>query len=72
MDSKHGFWIHAVRINFFNRENAYWDDINYFVERYELILNFNEYSYELLYDQLHEYKLGNENEIKLEEAIIFD
>ena len=70
MDSKHDFWIHDVWINFFNRENAHWDDVNYFVERYESILNFDEYSYELLYDQFHEYKLVNENEIKLEEAII--
>ena len=70
MDSKHDFWIHNVWINFFNRENAHWDDVNYFVEGYESILNFDEYSYELLYDQFHEYKLVNENEIKLEEAII--
>ena len=34
------------------------------------ICYFDEYSYELLYDQFHEYKLVNENEIKLEEAII--
>ena len=70
MDSKHDFWIHDVWINFFNRENEHWDDINYFVERYELILNFDEYSYKLLYDQFHEYNVVNENEIKLEETII--
>ena len=70
MDSVHDFWVHAVWISFFNRENAHWDDINYFVEKYESILNLDEYSYELLYDQFHECKLVNENEIKLEEAII--
>ena len=70
MDSIHAFWIHAVWVNFFNRENAYWDDVNYFVEKYESIFNFDEHSYELLYDQFHEYKLVNDNEIKLEEAII--
>ena len=70
MDLKHCFWIHVVWINFFNRENTHWDDVNYFVARYESILNFDEYSYELLYDQFHECELGNENEIKLVEPII--
>ena len=59
MGPKHDFWIHAVWINFFNRENARWDDVNYFVEKYESVLNFDEHSYELLYDQFHEYKLVN-------------
>ena len=49
MDLKHDFWIHAVWINFFNRKNAHWDDVNYFVERYESILNFDECSYEQHY-----------------------
>ena len=59
MDSKHDFWIQAVWINFFNRENVYWNDVNYFAEKYESILNFEEHSYKLLYDQFHEYKLVN-------------
>ena len=54
MDSKHDFWIHAVWINIFNRENELWDDVNYFVEKYESIFNFDKHSYELLYDQFLE------------------
>ena len=63
-----GFTLYGK--NFFNRENEHWNDVNYLVERYQPILNFDEYSYKLLYDQFHEYKLANENEINLEEAII--
>ena len=54
MDSKHDFWIQAVWINVFNRGNALWDDVNYFVEKYKSIFNFDEHSYDLLYDQFHE------------------
>ena len=63
-----GFTLYGKK--FFNRENEHWNDVNYFAERYQSILNFDEYSYKLLYDQFHEYKLANENEINLEEAII--
>ena len=38
MDSKYNFWIHALWIKFFKRENAHLDGINYFVEKYESIL----------------------------------
>ena len=70
MNSKHDFWIHSVWINVFNRENAHWADVNYFIEKYKSIFNSHEHWCELLYDQFHEYKLVNENEVKLEEAII--
>ena len=38
------FWCHAVWVDFFSRKAAKWTDIEYFISRFEGILQFNNHA----------------------------
>ena len=43
------FWKHAQWIDYFERKNARWSDVEYFIKRYTNSLQFDNYEIEHLY-----------------------
>ena len=70
MAFKDEFWIHAVWINFSNRKSAKWDSVNYFLTKYCDLLNMNERKYDHLYEEFQDFKLLNDDELDLSDAIL--
>ena len=55
------FWIHEIWINFFNRKEAKWADVNYFAERYHKLLNMDGKKYDKLFDEFQDFNsIGEE------------
>ena len=73
MDMTDSLWEHAVWINFFERNNAKWSDIEYFCVKFNCVLKFEESMFESLYEEFLDFKtLQNEElpEVAFEEALI--
>ena len=45
------FQSHAVWVNLFSRETAKWTDIEYFISRFEGILQFDNQQIDMLYEE---------------------
>ena len=56
MDMNNTFWLHAVWVDFFRRDQAKWSDIEYFIERFGGILQYDEYEIERMYEEFVDYK----------------
>lgn len=56
MDMSHSFWQRAVWVDFFNRKNALWSDVEYFIDQYSDILNFDDQQVDLLFEEFTDYK----------------
>ena len=52
MDMSKSLWSHAYWVDFFNRENSSWSDVEYFVNSFSSILQFDKQEMNLLYEQL--------------------
>ena len=66
-------WEHAVWINFFDRQNANWSDVEHFCGKFNATLKFSEHSYECLHEEFLDYKSFREEELPakaLQEAFL--
>ena len=63
MDMSDTFRNHAVWVDFFSRETAKWTDIEYFISRFEGILQFDNQEIEMLYEEFVDYKTLSINEL---------
>ena len=63
MDVTDTFWSHSVWVDFFSRETAKWTDIEYFISRFEGILQFNNQEIDRLYEEFVDYKMLSINEL---------
>ena len=66
-------WEHAVWINFFERSNANWSNVEHFCEKFNTILKFDERSFESLYEEFLDYKSLRDKDLPasaLEEAFL--
>ena len=70
MDVNNEFWEHAMWINFFDRKEAKWSDVTYFVTKYKQLLNFTESEFMLLYEEFFDYKALFIQELPLKDAIM--
>ena len=68
MDMTDTFWCHAVWVDFFSRKAAKWTDIEYFISRFEGILQFNNQEIAMLYEEFVHYKTLRIKEL-LEDAL---
>ena len=50
------FWSHAVWMDFFNRETAKWTAIEYFISKFEGIIQFDNQETDMLYEEFVDYK----------------
>ena len=50
MDMSVSLWSHACRVDFFNKENSSWSDVQYFVNSFSSILQFDKQKINLLYE----------------------
>ena len=64
MDITDTFWNHAVWVGFFSREIAKWTDIEYFISRFEGILQFDNQEIDMLYEESVDYKTLSINELR--------
>ena len=69
MDMTDTFWSHAFWVDFFSRETAKWTDIEYFISRFEGILQFDNQEIDKLYEEFVDYKTLSINELP-EDALI--
>ena len=70
MDSKNEFWIHAVWIDFLERSNAKWSDIEFFLLSYPNVLKFSDSENERLYEEFIDFKTLEDEGIDLTEAVL--
>ena len=70
MDSKNEFWIHAVWIDFFERTNAKWSDVEFFILSFKTVLKFSDSDTERLFEEFIDFKALEEKELELTEAIL--
>ena len=73
MDVSDSLWAHACWIDIFNRENASWSDVEYFVNNFSSILQFDDHDINLLYEQFHDFQTLSMEELRkqaLTDAII--
>ena len=56
MDMKSSFWSHAVWIDFFNRSKAKWPDVEYFVNNFSSVLQYDSKEIDDLYSEFFDYK----------------
>ena len=52
MDMSESLWSHACWVDFFYRGNSSWSDIEYFVDSFSSILQFDKQEMNLLYENL--------------------
>ena len=52
MDMSESLWSHACWVDFFYRENSSWSDVEYFVNSFSSILQFDKQEMNLLYENL--------------------
>lgn len=75
MNLKGSLWEHATWINFFERQNARWSDVEHFCELFQPILRFDEQVFECLHDEFLDYRTLRSEELHasaLEEAILVE
>ena len=53
---------YAVWIDFFKREETSWSDVEYFIENFKSVLQFDEHEISVLYEQFVDYQLIDTNE----------
>ena len=73
MDMRGTVWEHATWIDFSERTSARWSDVEYFCEKFNDILNFDEHTYELLHEEFLDYRTLLESDLPkcaFEEALI--
>ena len=56
-------WKHAVWVDFFSRETAKWTDIEYFISRFEGIIQFDNQEIDMLYEEFVDYKTLSINDL---------
>jgi hypothetical protein len=64
------FWKHCQWIDYFNRRNASWDSVQYFVTQFSNMLCFSENEGDRLYDEFIDYKSVVDEEFNLNEALL--
>ena len=69
MDANNEFWMHAVWVNFLKRNEASWEDVNYFIVKYHSLLGLSSTQYDRLYEEFIDFKSIEDDEIDLEEAV---
>ena len=69
MDSKNEFWVHIVRIHFFNRIDAKLEDVYYLVDIYQTILNFTEKDYDQMYYEFRDFTTLSDDKINIQEEL---
>ena len=57
-------------INFFDRKEAKWSAVRYFITKYKQLLNFTESEFKLLYEEFFDYKALFIQEVSLKDAIM--
>ena len=73
MDMLETLWSHACWADFSNRENSSWSDVEYFVNNFSSILQFDKQEMNLLYEQFVDFQTLSEEELPngaLADAII--
>ena len=63
MDMSESLWSHACWVNFFNRENSFWSDVEDFVNSFSSILQFDKQEMNLLYEQFGDFQTSFEEEL---------
>ena len=66
MDVSDSLWAHACWIDIFNRENASWSDVEYFVNNFSSILQFDDHDTNLLYGQFVDFQTLSVEELPKE------
>ena len=69
MDANNEFWMHAVWINYLKRSKAKWEDVNYFIMKYQGLLAFSPSECDRLHEEFIDFKSIGNDEIDLEEAV---
>ena len=69
MDANNEFWMHAVWINYLKRSKAKWEDVNYFIMKYQRLLAFSPSEYDRLHEEFIDFKSIGNDEIDLEKAV---
>ena len=75
MDIKGNLWEHATWIDFFERQNEKWTNVEYFCEKFDNVLKFDENIFECLYQEFLEYRTLKHKELPdpvFEEALILE
>ena len=73
MDMSESLWSHACNVDFFNRENSFWSDVEYFVNSFSSILQFDKKEMNFLYEKFVDFQTLSEEELPngaLADAII--
>ena len=70
MNCTKGFRKNAVWIDFFERENASWDHLSYFLEPYSYLLNFEERDLEELYKEFIDFRTIQLADVKFHEEVL--
>ena len=63
MDMTETFWQHAKWIDFFDRQNARWSDVEYFTNRFTAVLQFDDQEIERLFEEFIEFKSLSDDEL---------
>ena len=73
MDMSESLWFHACWVDFFNRENSSWSDVEYYVNSFSSILQFDKQEMNFLYEKFVDFQTLSEEELPngaLADAII--
>ena len=73
MDMSESLWSHACWVDFFNRENSSWSDVEYYVNSFSSILQFDKQEINFLYEKFVDFQTLSEEELPngaLADAII--
>ena len=73
MDLSESLCSHACWVDFFNRENSSWSDVEYFVNSFSSILQFDKQEINFLYEKFVDFQTLSEEELPngaLADAII--
>ena len=73
MDMSELLWSHTYWVDFFNQENSSWSDVEYFVNSFSSILQFDKKEMNFLYEKFVDFQTLSEEELPngaLADAII--
>ena len=58
-------WSHACWVDFLNRENSSWSDVEYFVNSFSSILQFDKQETNLMYEKFVDFQTLSEEEVPI-------
>ena len=65
MDMSESLWSHACNVDFFNRENSFWSYVEYFVNSFSSILQFDKQETNLMYEKFVDFQTLSEEELPI-------